>query len=352
MQGTAKCTDSVSMWGRRVPAGIGIRLVDPLEEGNDGTHREAPMRNRDVTQGNRPRQLIAIAIVAAMSLTTASCSETGGQPADSAPSTTKHDGGSSTAASTTTQPPATATTATPTTTAVVSTTAPVSEPPAIHLTGSSTVFSPDGAVRISGWVDRPASVTVAGTSADVLDDPYAGVSTFEASLQLDSGDHAIDITAVDANETQDSVLLTVVVDPALERQIAYVQDVDAASRTVVADYVEFLTGDDAASAARADGAISDDEELPNGFYLRNRNPRLRTLPLGDPAWIVLQACHPDNGPCVVEESVDIDAWIGFLADPESAPARHSWHWYGYGTAPYWLTIQDGVVVHVSEQYLP
>jgi hypothetical protein len=146
--------------------------------------------------------------------------------------------------------------------------------------------------------------------------------------------------------------MTVVVDPALERQLAYVRNIDPVARTVVADYVEFLSGEDATSAARADGVISDDEELPGGFYLRNQNPKLRTLALGDPARIVLQACYPDNGPCVVEETVNLDAWIGLLADPESAPDQYDWRWYGYGTAPYWLTIQDGAVIHIGEQYLP
>jgi hypothetical protein len=195
-------------------------------------------------------------------------------------------------------------------------------------------------------------VTVAGTPVDAFDDPYAGVSIFETSLQLESGDHAVDVTATDPNGSQDSMVVTVVVDPTLERQLAYVEDVDAAARTVVADDVEFLTGDDATSAARADGVIPDDEEVPGGFYLRNQDPSLTTLPLGDPVWIVLQVCYPDNGPCVVEESVDIDTWIGLLADPESALGQHGWNWFGYGTAPYWLTIEDGVVVHIGEQYVP
>jgi hypothetical protein len=222
----------------------------------------------------------------------------------------------------------------------------------IHVSGSGTVYSPDGAVRVSGWVDRPASVTVAGTSVDVFDDQYTGVSTFEAYLQLDSGDHAVDVTATDPNGAQNGVVVTVIVDPTLERQLAYVQDVDAAARTVLADDVEFLTGDDATAAARADGAISDDEEVPGGFYVRNQDPSPTTLPLGDSVWIVLQVCYPDNGPCVVEESVDINAWIGLLADPESAPKQHGWNWFGYGNSPYWLTIQDGVVVHIGEQYVP
>ena len=52
------------------------------------------------------------------------------------------------------------------------------------------------------------------------------------------------------------------------------------------------------------------------------------------------------------EAVDLDTWIGLRADPESAPDRLGWHWYGYNTAPYWLTVQDGSIVQIGEQYLP
>lgn len=309
------------------------------------------MRNRYTILANRPRKLVAIAVVTAVSVIATSCSATGDEAAGTTPSTSTQEAASSTAASTTAGAP-TVTAVTTTTIGAVSTTAPVPESPVIRVSGSSTVYSLDGAVRVSGWVDRPGSVTVAGTSAEVLVDPYTGVSAFEIFLEFEPGVHPIDVTATDATGAQHSVVTTVVVDPALERQLAYVRDIDPPARTVIADYVELLSGNDATSAARADGVISDDEELPGGFYLRNQNPELRTLTLGDPGWIVLQVCYPDNGPCVVEESVDFDAWIGLLADPESAPEHHGWNWFGYGTAPYWLTIKDGVVIHISEQYLP
>jgi hypothetical protein len=310
------------------------------------------MRNRDVALKNRPRQLVAVAVVAAMSVIAASCNAAGDEAVGTTPSISTQDAASSTVASTTTAAPTTTTAVTTTTIGAVSTTAQVPESLAIHLLGSSTVYSPDGVVRVSGWVDRPASVTVAGNPAEVFEDPYAGVSTFEVFLDFEPGDHRIDVTATDATGEHHSAMITVVVDPTLERQLAYVQDIDPMARTVVADYVEFLSGDDATSAARADGVISDDEELPGGFYLRNRNPELRTLALGDPAPIVLQACYTDDGPCVVEETINLDAWVELLADPESAPDPYDWHWYGYGTAPYWLTIQDGLVIHINELYLP
>lgn len=252
----------------------------------------------------------------------------------------------------------TTTTAKSTSTAAPSTTIPgtsTSGPnsaPVIHLSGSPSVFSLDGTVTIKGWIDGPAMVKVGPMTAVVIDDPYAGVSTFETVLELEPGEHSITITATDATGAENTVLLSVLVDPTLETHLAYVQDIDPAAGTIIADYVDFFAGEEATEAARADGVISGDEEMPGGFYLRNQNSRLRSLPLGDPLWITLQACYPDNGPCVVEEAVNLDTWIGLLAQPESAPDHLGWHWYGYDNAPCWLTIQDGTVVQITEQYLP
>ena len=222
----------------------------------------------------------------------------------------------------------------------------------IRLSGASTVYSPDGAIVVQGWVDRPAQVTVGHVDADVRDNPVGEVASFEAELTLEAGNHPITITVTDMTGAQNTVVLSVIVDPALERRIAYLQDVDLIERTLVVDEVEFLTGNEATSAAIEDGFISADEELPDGFYMRNQDPEVRTLTLGDPGVVTLQACFPDPWPCVTEQAVDIDTWAELLAAPESAADRLGWSWYGDGQLPYWFTLQDGVVVEIQEQYLP
>lgn len=302
------------------------------------------MRNRHAGRTISPRRFVTMALMAAMSVVAVGCGTTAGEAPGTSPSTPQQSTTSSTAAPTTTA-------VTTTTSPAVTTTAAERTAPVIHLSGSNTVYSPDGDVRVFGWVDAPASVAVAGEQVDLTVDPYAGISMFEVFLDLEQGVHSIDVTATDGAGTQSSISMTVVSDPTLERVPAYVVDIDPTERTVVADYVEFLMGDDAITAARADGTISEDEGLPGGFYVRNRNSKLRSLVLSDPELIVLQACYPDTGPCVVEASVDLDGWIGLIDDPESARDRYGWTWYGYGS-PYWLTIQDGIVVHVSELYLP
>lgn len=232
------------------------------------------------------------------------------------------------------------------------TTTSLGSPPVINIAGSTTIYSQNGELLVNGWLNRPAEIIVGESPADVLTGPDGTVSTFEAVLRLEPGSHAVPVLARDEKDLTNEIVLTVHVDPELEVELAFIQEVDLAERTLVADYVEFLTGDEATEAAREDGVIEEDEENPGGFYLRNRNPRLRTLPLGDPEMVVLQACFPEPGLCVVEHAVELDTWAELLTDPATAEEQVGWAWYGGASAPYWLTMQDGVVVQVEEQYLP
>ncbi|MGD2043867.1 MAG: hypothetical protein PVJ28_09485, partial [Acidimicrobiia bacterium] len=76
------------------------------------------------------------------------------------------------------------------------------------------------------------------------------------------------------------------------------------------------------------------------------------LTLGDLEAVTLQACFLDAGPCVVAQAVDVETWVELMSSPELAEERHGWAWYGGAALPYWITLQDGIVVQISEQYLP
>jgi hypothetical protein len=220
------------------------------------------------------------------------------------------------------------------------------------LGGFTTVYSQDGQVQVSGWLDRPAEVFIGEEAVEVLHNQYNGISTFETMLDLEPGEYGIPITATDSQGLRNEVYLSVLVDPALEMQLALIEDVDLSGRTLVADYVEFLLGDDATNAAREDGVIGEDEEAPGGFYLRKRNPTLSTLTIGDVEFVTLQACYEDRGPCTTGRAVFIDTWIELLDETEIADEELGWFWYGSAISPYWLTLQDGMVVQIVEQYLP
>ncbi len=172
---------------------------------------------------------------------------------------------------------------------------------------------------------------------------------WRADFEREPGIHSVTITAEDVAGNRSEVILQLTVDPDLEVVFAYVTAFDGS--TLTADYATFLTGDEATAAARADGVIGQDETVPNDFYIRNENPMLRELPVSDTAPVVLQTCFVD-GPCVRPVAVTLEQWSTLLVEQSADGLPEGWQWYGAGALPYWLTLQDGVVVQVSEQYLP
>ena len=239
------------------------------------------------------------------------------------------------------------------TSATTATTTMVAESIAIHLTGPTTGYSADGGYTIGGWTDRASTVVVGSVSVEANEDPVTGLAPFEVTVELEPGAHRIEVTATDSTSSATTTVgMDVIVDPAIEMPIAYITTVDGDSRTITADYVEWLTGDEARDAALADGAIGSGEELPGDFYIRNQNPTMRTLPLTDEATATLQVCYPNNGPCVSESTLPIEAWGELVDDPQSAEETHVWAWYGAHTSPYRIVLHDGEVVHIAELYVP
>jgi hypothetical protein len=126
------------------------------------------------------------------------------------------------------------------------------------------------------------------------------------------------------------------------------EETDGAT-VVGVDEAEMLTGAAAVAAARSDGAIGADEDLPNDFYIRNPDEATVQLTVSPDVLVTLQACYPD-GECVTTEQVDLDTWSVLLGG-EDDPGL-AWDWYGAGTLPYEFTVDNDVVVAAQEFYLP
>jgi len=137
------------------------------------------------------------------------------------------------------------------------------------------------------------------------------------------------------------------------REFAYVTAVTVTGKetVVTADYAQFLTGEEADRAAREAGVIGEGESVPNDFFIVNQNPRLRSIPLAADAPIAVQACFVD-GECVTTVEVSVDQWVALVTGRQPDDLPEGFQWYGQGTLPYWLTIENGVIVDVEEQYLP
>ena len=102
---------------------------------------------------------------------------------------------------------------------------------------------------------------------------------------------------------------------------------------LVFDLQELLTGAEAQEAAREDGVPAEDV---HDFYIRDVNPRLRSLPVSGDVVVTLVDCG--GAGCVEGAPASYDALTRML----EADASTSW----------WLTIEAGEVVRIDQQYLP
>jgi hypothetical protein len=113
--------------------------------------------------------------------------------------------------------------------------------------------------------------------------------------------------------------------------------VDAESRSVVADVVQWLTGDQARLAYQADNP-DDPDGPPNDYYIRNEDPLLRTLEVAPDAEVGLVFLTEDGDPDV--DPATFEDLAGYVARDEGR------------AAVFWLTLRDGVVTAIEEQYRP
>lgn len=126
-----------------------------------------------------------------------------------------------------------------------------------------------------------------------------------------------------------------------ERQPALVTSTRPAGETdyLTLDYIQFLTGEEAVEAATAHG---DESPPPNGYYIVNDNPRLREFPIQ--AGIAVHVVVNDDGTSDPEgHSMPLDDWLATINGPD-APA--------FLANFYWVTITDGTITAIEQQYLP
>ncbi|HSJ49787.1 MAG TPA: hypothetical protein VLA90_00685 [Actinomycetota bacterium] len=134
--------------------------------------------------------------------------------------------------------------------------------------------------------------------------------------------------------------------PELEdgRHFGYVQSVDVDGSALEFDLAEFYTGDEANEIAAERG---DEVPVPNDYYIVNDNPRLRTLTLSRDLEIDLLDW---NRCCDETFSLSLGDFADAIASAD--PTEIDGH-LTYGAASqYWLTVDEGQVTRIEEQYLP
>ena len=151
--------------------------------------------------------------------------------------------------------------------------------------------------------------------------------------------------ATTTTSTSTSTSAPAVTEPAPEatdledgRQPAFLTALDVDGRTVEVDVIQFLTGEDARAAYEEE--TGDPGGPPNDYFIKNDNPRLRTLTVAPDVQVTVLGDDPT--PVSVALS-DLPERLAGTSAPEE----------GYlSSYPFWLTVENGVVVAIAEQYVP
>lgn len=134
---------------------------------------------------------------------------------------------------------------------------------------------------------------------------------------------------------------------ASSRHYGYIRSVEpsASPVTIRFDEAEFLTGEEANRAAVEDGVIAPGEPVPNDYYVRNPDEQARVLELGPDATVTAVRCPTS---CTQGTPGDLDDFLASFEESSPSLAAD----YRGASSQYWLTIEDGVVVAIDEQYIP
>jgi hypothetical protein len=124
----------------------------------------------------------------------------------------------------------------------------------------------------------------------------------------------------------------------------YVQSIDTASGALAFDLACFYTGEEANEQAAQRG---DEVPVPNDVYIVNDNTKIRNLTVDPSVELVVldwnSCCEPKPG-------ADLDDFASALGNDDFVEIGG--RSYAGSLSPYWLTIEDGVVSRIEEQFLP
>jgi hypothetical protein len=179
-------------------------------------------------------------------------------------------------------------------------------------------------------IDRQAA-EAGPAGAAAADDQSGGAGQDKTANQPDQG--ATDPSAGAGSSADPGAAGTDATAPELEDgdHPAYITKVDSANDRIVVDVVQVFHDDEAVKAAIADGESPAQAKYLTG-WVRNENPRLRTLPLAGALKVDLLGTCEESG-------TDREAVLNRLA----ANAKRKGNYY------FMLTVSDGTVERIQER---
>ena len=119
------------------------------------------------------------------------------------------------------------------------------------------------------------------------------------------------------------------------RHHAYLVTIDRVRLRLTVDVAQFLTGEEAEKAAREDGKEAFD------YYVRNQNPRLRTLTYSAGMKVVVNTLTAsETGSSSKDKAITHDKLESFFTNGKAKGRL------------FWFELKGGRIVRLHEQYLP
>lgn len=125
------------------------------------------------------------------------------------------------------------------------------------------------------------------------------------------------------------------------RHPVYLTGIDVGARSLAFDEIEFLVGEEAAAAHRADDPDAV-EGPPNDYLIVNDQVEVIGMPVADQVEVTVV----DWAGSLESQPIAFEDLPGALADDPATDDQ----WLG--PTPFWLTVADGTVTGIEQQYLP
>ncbi len=96
-----------------------------------------------------------------------------------------------------------------------------------------------------------------------------------------------------------------------------------------------------------------DDDCPNGYRIKNDNPKIRTFPIVSNPDVKLQTFGWDStGNFDYDQHISFAGFVEIFANPRQFNNATGIPSYDPKKLYYWITLKDGAVIEIEEQYQP
>lgn len=127
------------------------------------------------------------------------------------------------------------------------------------------------------------------------------------------------------------------------RYLVYLRDVLEDGAEVAVDVAVWFTGNEANMAARIDGET--DVPVPNDYYIRNLDPSTIAVAVSDSPEVTSVWYDYDSDPDLENDTISYEELLEVLGSDDEVRSQ-------LRTSPWWVTVEDGKIIALDEQYVP